>query len=112
MDGNRIFTEFKGALTEQFVLEQIISVLGVTPDYYSADNSQMEIDFLLQNSTGVIPVEVKAQENLKAKSLRVFHDKYAPECSVRLSMSDYREQDWMVNIPLYEIEYLKEIVSR
>lgn len=112
VDGNRIFTEFKGALTEQFVLEQIISVLGVTPDYYSADNSQMEIDFLLQNSTGVIPVEVKAQENLKAKSLRVFHDKYAPECSVRVSMSDYREQDWMVNIPLYEIEYLKEIVSR
>lgn len=110
VDGNRIFTEFKGAMTEQFVLQQMKSVLGIDPFYYSAPNSRMEIDFLLQSAEGIVSVEVKAEENLKARSLRTFHDKYKPEKSVRISMSDFREQDWMTNIPLYDIEWLKEIL--
>lgn len=103
IDGNRIFTEFKGALTEQYVLQQLITELGIDVYYYSAENSSGEIDFLLQGKSSVLPVEVKAEENLKAKSLKAFVEKYHPENAVRTSMSDYREQEWMTNIPLYNI---------
>lgn len=107
IDGNRIFTEFKGALTEQYVLQQLISEADVIPYYFSSENSTGEIDFLLQAKSSVIPIEVKAEENLKAKSLKAFCQKYEPVCAVRTSMSDYREQDWMVNIPLYNIDRIK-----
>ena len=80
------------------------SEAGIVPYYYSAQNSRGEIDFLVQGKTSVIPIEVKAEENLQAKSLRAFCDKYNPDYAVRTSMSDYREQDWMVNIPLYNID--------
>ena len=103
IDGNRIFTEFKGALTEQYVLQQLITEFGIDVYYYSAENSSGEIDFLLQGKSSVLPVEVKAEENLKAKSLKAFVEKYHPENAVRTSMSDYREQEWMTNIPLYNI---------
>lgn len=103
IDGNRIFTEFKGALTEQYVLQQLITELGIDVYYYSAENSSEEIDFLLQGKSSVLPVEVKAEENLKAKSLKAFCEKYHPVNAVRTSMSDYREQEWMTNIPLYNI---------
>ena len=72
IDGNRIFTEFKGALTEQYVLQQMIAELGVEPYYYTTANSTGEIDFTLQAPGSVILVEVKAEENLRAKSLRAF----------------------------------------
>ena len=101
IEGNRIFTEFKGALTEQYVLQQLTAELGRDVYYYSAENSSGEIDFLLQGRDSMIPIEVKAEENLKAKSLRAFCDKYHPLHAIRTSMSDYREQDWMENIPLY-----------
>ena len=101
VDGNRLFTEFKGALTEQYVLQQMISDCGIHPCYFSAENARMEIDFLIQKDDEMIPVEVKAEENLRAKSLRVFCEKYHPRQAVRTSMSDYREQEWMVNVPLY-----------
>ena len=112
IDGNRIFTEFKGALTEQYVLQQLISEAGIVPYYYSAQNSRGEIDFLVQGKTSVIPIEVKAEENLRAKSLRAFCDKYNPDYAVRTSMSDYREQDWMTNIPLYNIDRITTFTSR
>lgn len=98
---NQLFTEFKGALTEQYVLQQLVSDAEIIPYYYSAENSRCEVDFLIQAETGYIPLEVKAEENLRAKSLRVFQEKYKPEISVRTSMSDYRREDWIVNIPLY-----------
>ena len=112
IDGNRIFTEFKGALTEQYVLQQLISEAGIVPYYYSAQNSRGEIDFLVQGRTSVIPIEVKAEENLRAKSLRAFCDKYNPDYAVRTSMSDYREQEWMTNIPLYNIDRITTFTSR
>lgn len=103
IDGNRIFTEFKGALTEQYILQQLISELSVHPYYYSAENSRGEIDFILQGAETVIPVEVKAEENLQAKSLKSYCAKYNPDYAVRTSMSDYREEEWMTNVPLYDI---------
>ena len=112
IDGNRIFTEFKMALTEQYVLQQLIALEQIEPYYYSTANSCGEIDFLLQGRTSIIPLEVKAEENLRAKSLKAFCEKYKPRYAVRTSMSDYRRQEWMTNIPLYNIdrigEYLKE----
>lgn len=103
LDGNKIFEEFKGALTEQFVLQQLISDSGILPYYFSAENSRGEIDFLIQNAGKIIPLEVKAEENLKARSLKAFCDKYHPEVALRTSMSPYRKQEWMVNVPLYDI---------
>ena len=103
VDGNRIFTEFKGALTEQYVLQQMIADLGVTPYYYSAENARCEVDYILSEEDRILPVEVKAEENLRSKSLRTFCDKYEISKGIRCSMSEYREQEWMVNIPLYMV---------
>lgn len=102
VNGNRIFTEFKGALTEQYVLQQLL--LKHTPYYYSKANSQQEIDFLIEVSGTVIPIEVKAEENLKAKSLRQFVADNDSKIAYRVSMSPYREEEWLTNIPLYCIQ--------
>lgn len=99
INGNQIFTEFKGALTEQYVLQQLI--LKHTPYYYSKANSQLEIDFLIEASRAVIPIEVKAEENLKAKSLRQFVADNDSKTAYRVSMSPFRKEDWLTNIPLY-----------
>ena len=109
LDGNAIFIEFKGALTEQYVLQQLIADTEFTPYYYSETKSEGEIDFLIQKGTDIVPIEVKAEENLKAKSLRVYCDKFKPQMAIRTSMSNYREQDWMVNVPLYVLDkYLEK----
>ncbi len=104
LEGNRIFTEFKGALSEQYVLQQLVSDTKYTPYYYAGNKSTYEIDFMVQKGKGVVPVEVKAEDNLRAQSLRVYCKKYTPEYAVRLSMSDYREQEWMTNLPLYTVK--------
>lgn len=107
--GNSIFEEYKGAFTEEYVFQQIKSLQNLKePDlhiyYFSADDSKQELDFLLQRGSKVVPVEVKAEENLRAKSLRQFVLDNPKTHGVRLSMSPYREQDWMVNIPLFAAE--------
>ena len=103
LQGNTIFTEFKGAMTEQYVLQQLVSDTEYTPYYFSESKSEGEIDFLVQKGMDVIPIEVKAEENLRAKSLKVFCNKYQPNIAIRTSMSNYREQEWMTNIPLWII---------
>lgn len=112
VDGNRIFIEFKGALTEQFVLQQLISQLGLHAYYYSAEKSRGEVDFMVQGNSTIIPIEVKAEENLQAKSLKAFVEKYNPKYAVRTSMSDYREESWLINIPLYNIDRVKKLVEK
>ncbi len=109
LEGNQIFEEFKGALTEQFVAQQLVSV-GAELYYYSTENSSAEIDFLIQLEEYVIPIEVKAEENLKAQSLRAYCRKFEPEVAIRSSMSRFRKEEWMTNVPLYMIaEYLNEL---
>lgn len=108
LDGCRIFEEFKGALTEQFVAQQL-KASDRELYYYSTENSSGEIDFVIQQEMHCVPIEVKAEENLRARSLRAFCDKYKPEIVIRSSMSNYREQDWMVNVPLYVLDkYLEK----
>lgn len=104
LDGNALFSDFKGALTEQYVLQQLITDPSLSIYYWSAENSRGEIDFLLQDKEKIIPVEVKAEENLQAKSLKAFVERNPDLKGVRLSMSPYREQDWLVNYPLYSVE--------
>ena len=100
--GNDIFSTYRGAMTEQYVCQQLIGEVD-SLFYWSADNSRGEIDFLIQKGDKIIPVEVKAEENLKAKSLSAFVARYPSLHAIRLSMSDYREQDWMTNVPLYAV---------
>lgn len=100
--GNELFSTFKGALTEQYVAQQLSTFVDQLY-YWSAENSSGEIDFLVQLHDKVTPIEVKAEENLKAKSLHVFTDKYSNLHGLRLSMSNYRKQDWMTNVPLYAL---------
>ncbi|MCD8300389.1 MAG: DUF4143 domain-containing protein, partial [Clostridiales bacterium] len=110
LEGNRVFTEFKGALTEQFVAQEM-AASGIRLYYYSSPNSSGEIDFVIQKAGYVIPIEVKAEDNLQAKSLKAYCQKYQPEIAIRTSMADYREQDWMVNVPLYALSaYLRQAV--
>lgn len=109
LDGNAIFIEFKGAITEQFVLQQLVNDRENAIYYWTAERSTAELDFLVQNNGMVIPIEVKAEENLQAKSLKVFHEKYNIQRCVRASMSNHREQDWLVNIPLYAISELTRV---
>ena len=106
VSGNSIFTEFKGALTEQYVLQQL--VLRYEPYYYAKTNSTQEIDFLLQDEEDeIVPLEVKAETNVKAKSLRQFVADNQSKKAYRISMNDYQQGDWGTNVPLYAINGLK-----
>ena len=98
-----LFVEFKGALTEQFVLQQIICETPYTPYYYGTDKATFEQDFLLQIGMDAVPVEVKAETNVRSQSLKAFYDKFHPEKSIRFSLLPYKDQEWMVNIPLYAV---------
>ena len=111
LEGNRLFEEFKGALTEQYVLQQLTVVPENDIYYWSAENSSSEVDFVMQTESAIVPIEVKAEENLQAKSLKVFVQKYGMERAVRISMSDFREQDWMVNFPLFNIGNLNQYLE-
>lgn len=103
LEGNDIFVEFKGALTEQYVLQQIVSDTPYTPFYYGTEKATFEQDFIIQKGKMVVPIEVKAEGNLKSQSLKAFCDKYHPDAAVRISAMKYINQGWMENIPLYAV---------
>ena len=101
--GNNIFTEFKGALTEQYVMQQL-KVLGLSPYYWSNAKTPAEIDFIIQKGSRVVPIEVKAEENVRARSLSQFIKDNPQLKGLRISMKGYVNQDWMENIPLIAID--------
>ena len=111
LNGNELFTEFKGALTEQFVLEQLKTLKDTETYYWSSEKGQAEVDFILDTGGEIIPVEVKAELNLKAKSLKSYREKFSPKISVRTSMADYKREDGLVNLPLYAIEAVENVLS-
>ena len=100
---NKVFTEFKGAFSEQFVAQELVS-MGVTPYYWSNDRTPAEIDFVIQNEGKVVPIEVKASTNVRSKSLAQFVKDNEGLKGLRLSLCQYVDQDWMENIPLYAVE--------
>ena len=103
LEGNDIFIEFKGALTEQYVLQQLISDTPYTPYYYGTERATFEQDFMIQKENAIIPIEVKAEKNIRSQSLKAYCDKFHPEKAVRFSTLKYMDQGWMVNIPLYAV---------
>lgn len=103
LEGNDIFIGFKGALTEQYVLQQLISDTDYTPYYYGTDKATFEQDFLIQKERNIVPIEVKAETNIHSQSLKAYCDKFHPEEAVRFSTLKYKKQEWMVNIPLYAV---------
>lgn len=107
LNGNNIFTEFKGALTEQYVCQQLISDCRLAPYYWSAENSSGEIDFLAQEGNRICAIEVKAEENLRAKSLSEFKKTHPQITALRFSLSGFRDQEWMRNVPLYALSNRK-----
>ena len=104
LDGNTIFEEFKGAIAEQFVLQQLKSASNYFACYWTNEKSTAEVDFIIQKNGVIIPIEVKASENLQAKSLKAYCQKYQPSEALRTSLSDFRKEEWLTNIPLYAIE--------
>ncbi|MBP5555651.1 MAG: ATP-binding protein [Lachnospiraceae bacterium] len=100
---NALFAEFKGALSQQYVLQQLISDTVYTPYYYSGEKSVYEVYFLIQKKMNIVPLEVKAEDNLKAKSLKFYCEKFKPTEAIRTSTANYREQEWMKNVPLWAV---------
>lgn len=109
LDGNDLFSEFKGALTEQYVCQQLKTMNDLGIYYYTNDRGSCEVDFVVDTGEQVVPIEVKAEVNLKAKSLKTYRERFNPEISIRTSMADYKEEDWLVNLPLYAVDKLHEI---
>lgn len=109
LDGNDLFVEFKGALTEQYVCQQLKVIDDLSIYYYTNDRGSCEVDFVVDTGEMIVPVEVKAEVNLKAKSLKTYREKYSPALSVRTSMADYKQEDWLVNLPLYAIEQISAL---
>lgn len=104
LDGNDLFVEFKGALTEQYVCQQLKTIEDLGVYYYTNDRGSCEIDFVVDTGEQIVPIEVKAEINLRAKSLKTYRERFEPELSVRTSMADYKKEDWLLNLPLYAIE--------
>ena len=104
LDGDDLFVEFKGALTEQYVCQQLKTIEDLGVYYYTNDRGSCEIDFVIDNGEQIVPIEVKAETNLRAKSLKTYRERFGPELSVRTSMADYKKEDWLLNLPLYAIE--------
>jgi predicted AAA+ superfamily ATPase len=111
LDGNALFKEFKGALSEQYVLQQLKTQKQIGAYYWTNERNTSEIDFLVSDGRFVVPLEVKAEVNLQSKSLKAFRDKFAPPLSVRTAMTDYKKEDWLLNLPLYAIGVLSKYVA-
>ena len=109
LDGNALFSEYKGALTEQYVCQQLKTIEDLGIYYYTNDRGSCEVDFVIDTGEQLVPVEVKAELNLKAKSLKTYREKFLPGLSVRTSMADYKREDGLVNLPLYAVEQIGKI---
>jgi len=101
--GDAVFTEFRGALAEQFVMQQLKTAAADYVGYWTNDRSTAEVDFVIQRGGDIIPIEVKSSENTRAKSFKFYCEKFKPRAAIRTSLSDYRKEDWMTNAPLYII---------
>jgi predicted AAA+ superfamily ATPase len=106
LENDVLFQEFKGALTEQFAIQQLIPFHLDNLHYWTNQNGSAEIDVLFEHGHSIVPLEVKASENLQSKSLRLFFAKHPEIRCYRTSMSNYRNEEWLTNIPLYAIFYL------
>ncbi len=112
-EGTRLFTEFKGALSENFVLQSLISQFEVVPRYWSQSNPPYEVDFLIQRENDIIPIEVKSAINTTSKSMRKFKEMFSEEVKlrVRFSLGNLRLDDDVLNIPLFMVDYADKLIG-
>jgi predicted AAA+ superfamily ATPase len=106
IEKERIFTEFKGALTEQYVMQQLRLRSEDYIGYWTNERSTAEVDFVVQHADAIIPIEVKAETNVRSHRFKLFCEKYQPKQAIRLSMLPYRQEERMTNLPLYGVETL------
>lgn len=110
-EGNRLFVEFKGALSENFILQHLIANFEGTPRYWTS-GSQAEVDFLIQVKNDIIPIEVKSDESIRSKSLAVYNDLYQPPVRIRYSLRNLKRDDGLLNIPLFMVDYTEKFLRR
>jgi len=110
IEGNRLFTEFKGALTENYILNSLVHQFETMPHYWKSEN-KAEVDFLLQYGNVIVPIEVKSDENIRSKSLSVYRAQYSPEISIRYSLKNLTYADGLLNIPLFMADFTQNILS-
>ena len=110
-EGNRMFTEFKGALTENYILSGLTGQFEPIPRYWRSGN-KAEVDFLIQYRNQVIPVEVKSDENIRSKSLAYYKKEYTPGLSVRFSLRNLKKDEGLINIPLFMVDYARKIIDK
>lgn len=110
-DDSSLYSEFKGAMTENYVLEELLHLHGDIPRYWKSANTA-EVDFVVQLEEGIIPVEVKASTNLKSRSLRIYREQYKPEISIRTSLGNLRMDDGLLNLPLYMLWTMEKIIRK
>ena len=111
LDGNSLFVEFKGALTEQYVCQQLKTIKDLGIYYYTNDRGSCEVDFIVDTGEQIVPVEVKAEVNLRAKSLKTYQEKFSPDVAVRTSMADFKKEAWLINLPLYAVEKIIKTID-
>lgn len=112
IEGNRLFTEFKGALTEQYVQQELRASSGAVPYFWTTEDSRTEVDFLVEAADEVIPIEAKAEENLQSKSLKAYHGRFCPRLAVRTAMTGFRRDEWMLNLPLFALQTFSSAIAR
>lgn len=110
-EGNRLFVEFKGALTENYILQSLIMQFESTPRYWTSGN-QAEVDFLIQYNNDIIPIEVKADSNVNGKSLSYYDKLFTPSCRIRFSLKNLKQDGNLINIPLFMADFTTEIIDR
>jgi len=111
LEGSILFSELKGALTEQYVLQQLCACPDTIPYYWSNERNSAEIDFLIETDTDLVPIEVKAEINLQAKSLKSYRTQFSPRIAVRTALTDYKEETGLVNLPLYAVGFIHEVIG-
>ena len=109
-EGNRLFSEFKGALSENYILQSLAAQYEVTPRYWSS-GSTAELDFTIQRANDIIPIEVKSDENVRGKSLTLYNQKYSPQLRVRFSLKNLKKDDNLINIPMFLADYLDKFID-
>jgi predicted AAA+ superfamily ATPase len=109
-EGNRLFTEFKGALTENFVLNSILSQFKSMPYYWKSGN-EAEVDFIVQYKNTIVPIEVKSDQNIRSRSLSICRDKYNPGISIRFSLRNLKKEEGLINLPLFMADYVQSFLD-
>jgi predicted AAA+ superfamily ATPase len=111
LNSSPLYSEFKGAMTENYVLQSLVKQFEVMPRYWTSDG-KAEVDFLLQNGLEIIPIEVKSAHSIAGKSLHIYNEKYSPTLRIRYSFNNLKKDGNLLNIPVFLADWTKQIIAR